>query len=332
MANANSFPLVRGRTMRVTKTDGCCGPEYGNDNSIVTEGFVSVALTANITEAEEITVTNANGKTCVRDTGSATFDGYGVEIVFCEVQPCLFSLITGQPVVTDAAGDIIGFKMNSQITLDSSGFALEVWMGVPGVACEGDAGANGYLLLPCLQGGVIGDFTIENAAITFTITGAATKDGNAWGNGPYPDTLLPDPLDPDDHLYVIFTTSDPPEATDGCVPLTPEGLTVEVSGAAVTVTIPRAGADPCFQTGQYVGVAWGDGDESNDPDSGTELTHTYALDGDYTLQVIPAPGPDGACIPYDFDVSIVGAAGVQAAAKPVKKAAAAASGATPPAE
>lgn len=87
VATAKSFPLVRGRTMRVTKTDGCCGPEYGDDNSIVTDGFVSVALTANVTDAEEITVTNANGKTCVRDTGSPTFNGYGVELTFCEVQP-----------------------------------------------------------------------------------------------------------------------------------------------------------------------------------------------------------------------------------------------------
>ena len=283
MANANSFPLVRGRTMRVTKTDGCCGPEYGDDNSIVTEGFVSVALTANITEAEEITVTNANGKTCVRDTGSATFDGYGVEIVFCEVQPCLFSMITGQPVVLDGAGDIIGFKMNSGITLDSSGFALEVWMGVPGVACEGDAGANGYLLLPCLQGGVIGDFTIENAAITFTITGAATKDGNAWGTGPYPDMQLTNPLDADDHLYVIFSTEDPPAATDGCVPLNPAGMTLEVVDPDVTLTIPRGNLD-CWDGD--VTVDWGDGTAPEVIASPTPTAlHTYTTDGDFEISV-----------------------------------------------
>ena len=73
MANPKSFPLVRGRTMRVTKTDGCCAPAYGPDNQVVTDGFVSVALTANITDAEEITVVNANGKTCVRDPGCAEF-------------------------------------------------------------------------------------------------------------------------------------------------------------------------------------------------------------------------------------------------------------------
>jgi hypothetical protein len=243
MANPKSFPLVRGRVMRVTKVDGCCAPVYGPDNQVVTEGFVSVALTANVNEPEEISVVNAAGKTCVRDPGCPEFQGYSAEITFCEVSPCLFSLVTGQPSVTDSEGEIIGFRMNTGISTCDSGFALEVWMGVPGVACSGDAGAFGYLLLPCLQGGVVGDFTIENAAVTFTVTGAATKDGNGWGVGPY-DVVeaagggaagpLPDPLDPDDHLYVIFTTVAPPDETDGCVELT-QGGTTPATGATAGI-------------------------------------------------------------------------------------------------
>src|SRR5262245_53303318 len=112
MANPKSFPLVRGRKMRVTAVDGCCAPLFGDDNMVVTEGFVSVALTATINTPDEITVTNANGKTCVRDTACPEFQGYGVEITFCDVNPCLFSLVTGQPSVVDANGDVIGFRMN----------------------------------------------------------------------------------------------------------------------------------------------------------------------------------------------------------------------------
>lgn len=214
-----TFPLVRGRTMRVTRVGLCCDPVPGEDNSVVTDGFVSVALTANITEPEEIVVTNANGQTCVRDPGCAEFNGYSVELTFCDVNPCLFAMITGQPVVLDQAGEAVGFRMNSDVVVCDQGFALEVWMGVPGVACEAGAGGSfGYLLLPCLQSGVIGDFTIENAAVTFTITGASTKDGNGWGDGAYTDTMLADPLDPNDHLLVMYTTTPPPDPTDGCVP------------------------------------------------------------------------------------------------------------------
>jgi hypothetical protein len=293
MANPKSFPLVRGRTMRVTAVDGCCSPAYGEDAQVVTDGFVSVALTANINTPDEIVITNANGKTCVRDTGCPEFQGYGVEITFCEVSPCLFSLVTGQPTVLNAAGDVVGFRMNSSVSVCDQGFALEVWMGVPGVACTGDAGGYGYLLLPCLQGGVIGDFTIENAAITFTVTGANTKDGNGWGYGPYQvvedaagdPSYLPLPLDPDDHLYVSFTTIPPPEPTDGCVALeepvlepatgatagtpgfwTPPASQPPVDAAAATAAAVVANPVTAWTPGQYVagsaeqmhwsGVAW----------------------------------------------------------------------------
>ena len=247
-----SFPLVRGRTMRVTQTDGCCTPAWGaEDGMVVTDGFVSVALTANINEPEEIIITNANGKTCVRDAGCAEFQGYSVEITFCEVTPCLFSLVTGQPSVVNAAGEIVGFRMNSAVSGCDSGFALEVWMGVPGVACQSEQGGYGYLLLPCLQGGVIGDFTIENAAITFTVTGANTKAGNGWGVGPYAvveDALgvaapLPSPLDPDDHLYVSFTGIAPPEETDGCTAVPPAPLPDPGAAAARRAAQADASSD-----------------------------------------------------------------------------------------
>jgi hypothetical protein len=306
VANPKSFPLVRGRTMRVTAVDQCCAPAYGPDAMVVTDGFVSVALTANITEAEEIVVTNANGKTCVRDPGCSEFQGYGVEITFCEVSPCLFSIVTGQPAYVDAAGNIIGFRMNSGVSVCASGFALEVWMGVPGVACAGDAGAFGYLLLPCLTGGVIGDFTIENAAVTFTVTGAATKDGNGWGVGPYNvvgDGVspaggsagpLPSPLEADDHLLAIFTTVPPPDETDGCVELLPPtpgapltvaitlGLTgptgeAEVGGGpdgGVRIEPARAGTP--ISMSEISAIDWGDGQVDSPPDtSGGFVAHVY---------------------------------------------------------
>jgi hypothetical protein len=228
MATKNDFPLIRGRKMRITRLDGCGRPMYGDEGMAVSEGFVSVAFTAQTTEAEEIVVTNAGGKTCARDAGSPEFNGYSLEITFCGVQPCIIEMLTGQPPVTDALGDVVGFKMNTGVDTSTVAFALEVWAGVPGVECSSDAeeaaGSYGYILVPFVAPGVVGDFTIENAAINFVITGATTKDGNGWGVGPYEVvpgvdgacTVLPDPLDGDDHLYVIWTSCLPPENTDGC--------------------------------------------------------------------------------------------------------------------
>lgn len=311
MANQRSFPLVRGRTMRVTRMDGCCRPLGGPDSQVVTNGFVSVALTANVTDPEEITVVNANGQTCVRDPGCPEFNGYGVELTFCEVNPCLFAMITGQPSVLNAAGDVIGFRMNSRVSVCDLGFGLEVWMGVPGEACAPGAGVAGtgsfgYLLLPCLQGGVIGDFTIENAAVTFTITGAATKDGNGWGSGPYDVVLdgsgnpspLASPLDPDDHLVAIFTELAPPEPTDGCVELVLPGsvtVTPTITGPDVDLAWTASSIPACASSATLVN--WGDGTPVDTIAAGTmAASHTYTAIGQYQVTV----SPSGAGCPATF--------------------------------
>jgi hypothetical protein len=225
---SNNYSLVRGRRMRVTALDGCGNPVYAAESTAVTDGFISVAFSAQTTEAEVIEVTRADGQVCVRDTGVPAFNGYSLEISFCNVLPCVYNMLTGQPVVNDTSGSPVGFKMNSDVDVSAQAFALELWAGVPSAACSGGAGAYGYILVPFIQSGVIGDFSIENAAVNFSITGAATKDGNAWGTGPY-DVLddglgaagpLPDALDVNDHLYVAWTDIAPPAVTDGCVTLT----------------------------------------------------------------------------------------------------------------
>ena len=181
------FPLVRGRVMRATALDACGRPKDAACSYIATDGFVSVELSANITEGDEITVTNANGATCVRDQAPSELTGYGVQVTFCDVNPELYAMMSNQPVVYSPLGEAVGFRVNSKARLDQANFALEVWSNVPGVVCDDPnaAGSFGYFLLPFVSGGVLGDFTIENGAVTFTIQNASTKDGSAWGVGPY---------------------------------------------------------------------------------------------------------------------------------------------------
>lgn len=232
MAN-RCYPMVRGRRMRVTRLDGCGNPVLSPDSVVVTKGFISVQLTANIEEGEEINVTNANGDVCILDTPCPKFINYSVEIQFCDVNPTLFNLMSGQPLITND-DDVIGFAMDSEVSACDSGFALELWTGVPTDACEPGAGQSyGYLLLPFLRSGVLGDFSIENAAINFTLTGAQTKKGSGWGVGPY-DVLvtagvpapLPEAVTVGQHLITFVTTLAPPE--DDCEP---EALGIEAVNA-----------------------------------------------------------------------------------------------------
>lgn len=292
MAQSRCFSPVRGRAMRVTRLDGCGRPIYGPDSTAVSDGFVSVSFTANTDEGEEINVTNAAGKTCVREVPCPTFLGYGVEVEFCNVDPALFAILTGQESEIDDDGFAVGFRVNSDVSACESGFALELWTGVPGVACDestsADAVPGGYLLLPYLQGGVFGDFTVENAAISFTITGAATKTGPGWGVGPY-DVVrsggaiapLTTPIASGDHLLIRYTDVAPPPAFCGTQPLLDpsEPALVSVAGVAtglsVTFSPTPGGTDPWY-------VEFGDGTWDYS-DIGADIVHEYSAAGSYDV-------------------------------------------------
>ena len=181
------FSLVRGRAMRVTRLDGCGTPVVGPSSTVVSDGFIQVALTANVDEGTTISVQNAAGKTCVLDEPCPTFTGYDVEVQFCQVDPDLYAMMTAQEVVLDASSNSVGFGIDSDADACGAGFALELWSNVPAAVCEAGATAGqfGYFLIPFLRGGVLGDFTIGNDAVNFTLSGAKSRDGNQWGVGPY---------------------------------------------------------------------------------------------------------------------------------------------------
>src|SRR6187431_3550569 len=101
------FSMVRGRAMRVTRLDGCGRVKPSGCSSITSEGFVSIAFTANIDEGEEISVVNAAGKTCVKDTPVPRLQNYSLVITFCEVSPKLYAMLTGQAVVFNSRGDAV---------------------------------------------------------------------------------------------------------------------------------------------------------------------------------------------------------------------------------
>lgn len=294
------YTPVRGRVVRLTRLDGCGRPVYGEDGQVVSDGIVTVTMTANIDEGEEVNVPNFAGNRCVYEAAKPTFTGRTVQIDFCRVDPALFSLATGQEPVYNVDGEAIGFNEADDVDLTRTAFALEVWTGVQTTsdACaedsEGEAVLSGYLLLPYLSGGVLGDITIENGAVTFSLTNAATKRGSGWGVGPYnvqrgtageATTLVgiggaPDPIKAAQHLRNFVTDVPPPDPTCGSFPLLdptdPVVTAITATGAADTWTFSPTpeGEDPMWYD-------FGDGTWDYAP-TGT-IDHVYETAGTFTV-------------------------------------------------
>lgn len=286
---------VQGRRLRVTKLDECGRPIEGDSSVVVSKGFTTIGYTANTDEGEEINVQNASGETCVRVPARPTFLGYTVEVTFCQVDPDLFSLLTGQRTIVDANGDVVGFTMDSAISAADVHFALEVWVGAPGGdSCDDPnaSGSYGYVLLPFVQGGVVGDFSVENAEVTFSVTGAATLDGSRWGTGYHNAVLdgsgnpsvLAEALTSTEHLLLTMTSLAPPTPLVGARPYLPIG-DPEVTGSTASATLLSVDFDPSpAGAGEAFWVEFGDGEWAYSSD-GSTLTHEYAEAGTYTYTI-----------------------------------------------
>lgn len=222
------FAQVRGKVIRVTRLDACGNPDPGASAVVVSKRLSTVAIDEVTDDGTNIRERNFADELCIVDDAFTQVIGYTADITLCGVDPDLISLMTGQPVVRNAAGDVVGFDATTTVDLDSFGFAIEVWSRLAGAACDPSGNRKwGYTPFPYLKGGRLGGFSFENGPVTFTISGAQTRDGNGWGVGPFdvdrdengdPSPLYT-PLGANTHYRNIVVTLDPPEASCGAFSL-----------------------------------------------------------------------------------------------------------------
>lgn len=224
MTNLVCAKPLQGSTLRVTRLDECGNPEFGACAFAVSEGFVQATITPNTEEGERFLQRTANGSAIVNQRGRPILNWYDVSIQFQEVDPELFTLITGLDPYADDQDRTIGFVV-TESRYATANFALELWMGNAEEAClPGQLPFFGYNLLPWVtEGALTEDITVQNDLITFTVAGR-TRKGTPWGVGPY-DVVLdqaaaPSPLyteiPTDTHHLPIWTQLAPPEAECGC--------------------------------------------------------------------------------------------------------------------
>lgn len=224
MASLLCAKPLQGETLRVTRLDECGNPEFGDCAFGVSDGFVSATITPNTEEGERFLQRTANGNAIVNQRGRTILNWYDVSIQFAEVDPELFTILTGLAPYYDDQDRVIGFPV-TESEFATANFALELWMRNAEEAClPGALPFYGYNLLPWVtEGALAEDITITNDLITFTVTGR-TRKGTPWGEGPYDVVLdaseepipLYTPIPTDTHHLPIWTQLAPPEPECGC--------------------------------------------------------------------------------------------------------------------
>lgn len=221
---------LQGLVIRATRLDECGLPDYGACGTVVSEGFINIELENNETDAEEISQTLASGRRCYYVETPKLLNNVQATIELCEVDPELFEIMTGAPLVLDDAvtPEAQGFTTDSA-SYGVANVALELWMNLASGGCvAGDFPRRwGYYLMPWLYQGTVGKPTVENGAVNFTISEARTRDGNQWGVGPYNiqrtagGVLSPlfAPITSTTHDLLYKVNVAPPTATCGCTAL-----------------------------------------------------------------------------------------------------------------
>jgi hypothetical protein len=220
------FQPILGKRMRITPLDECGRfPASAAPNGFLsTSGFVTVTMSAEIESGQEVISRRADGSICVNFRGPDSFKRLTVGVTLCGVDPQVLAAMTNaEPYVGYTAADIIGMTLGEG-TVEAK-FALELWTGISGAACDPAVDeASGYLLLPFVNAGTLGDLEVNGTdAVNFAMNGGYTRSGNAWGVGPYNvlangsnvASKLPTALDANDHLLLVETGIAPPPEANG---------------------------------------------------------------------------------------------------------------------
>lgn len=226
-------PVVRGKRLRVIKTDRCGFPQAGPKNQVVTKGFSSIKFANNWKDGEDLEQTNADGENCVSDRTAPELKYTQIDAVFCDVDIELFHLFTGNSLILDYADKPVGFWQDKKVNVDF-GVSVELWSGTAGSDCEeplddsyllpgNSARKYGYWVAPAIVEATLGDIEIGASVATFTLSGRALF-APAWGKGPYlvvpgdddntPSRLL-EPIGKDRPWGMLTTTIAPPAVSNG---------------------------------------------------------------------------------------------------------------------
>jgi hypothetical protein len=216
---------LQGIRLRATRLDVCGAPVAGAGGFVVTKGFVSIELEDDVSKGTEIGPTLADGTRCYYKVTPPLLNGVKVNIEFCEVDPELFNMMTGAPIITDDATPPASIGVTTDAATYATGnVALELWTNLATGSCPVATGRRwGYYLIPWLTNGVVGKPKIENDAVNFTLSDGITRSPNQWGYGPYdmqydilgaPSRLFT-PLSPTAHDLIYKTNMAPPPPVCG---------------------------------------------------------------------------------------------------------------------
>jgi hypothetical protein len=207
--------------MRVVLENSCGVPVTGASSSqIVTDAYVSIAVTADYEAGTEYKLKKANGEFCVNERGKKQLNRFSAAIEICVIDPDLIAMFLGGTVITTGAPATgTGLWIGEGLIVNR--FSLEVWQEAAGAGACAPGGQTRYLYwaFPNMGDAEMGDFTVQDGTFTLTFTAETAAAADEWGNGPGTGTSWIGPVTAGSptakHIGFNISTIPPPAET-GC--------------------------------------------------------------------------------------------------------------------
>lgn len=234
MGETKCYAMVRGSAIRVT--------ELGRSGAVLSPVRYATSKTLARIQINESTESSSNELLASEDEDDTPrlhfikpdqTIRYTVDIDFLRVDPGVFNLVAGTPLVSNDDTDVAGFDSDTRTAPTS--FALEVWSKLAGTDCITGERQWGYTLFPFLKGGYLSGFEFSNGLVSFNLRNAQARRVSRWGVGPYDLTgtyeRLLEPVSRNVMFKSFITTAVPPTEADGI-----QETTDAIDGGTATVT------------------------------------------------------------------------------------------------
>lgn len=177
---------IKARVARIIKVDVCGNPVTGAGSVVTTSGFIQIEVEPEYEDGTEYLVRNANDDLCVNEISPNTLKRVNLTIDFCQIDPDAVVLMTGERLLQATGGPpVTGTGVAFGEGALTNRFSLEVWQPVAGSGgCAGGAEQFVYWAFPNVGNTKVGDFTLENAALTLSIEANTKAAAATWGDGP----------------------------------------------------------------------------------------------------------------------------------------------------
>jgi len=228
---------IRAERLRVSKLTSGGAPLAGPDSGYVSDAQVSVDVSLEIEEGDEIIQKNGAGRLCATFKDVDRIKSATVDIDLCQLDAELLAMLTGGVVIGTPP---TGFMPPSGTEDLDIRVCVEVWTrawegGRQAVMPDGTTAAFWHYVFPSVKF-TTGDFTLDENTHIMPVSGTSSENPQITPDGPFNDW----PMDVQDvggitRVYGAFLDGPPPDANCGAIPVPVQPPTTPATGATAGI-------------------------------------------------------------------------------------------------